>query len=208
MKLQRRLGVILTVLGLLFAFAPVTALANGGDTCPEDGKVEAVGDELNDIVLDAGTEVCIKGGTKRVTVTADGVSTLQELLDNRNENNVLRSVSHYTVIELPPTTTTTVPEETTTTISETTTTVPETTTTVAETTTTVGETTTTVAETTTTVGETTTTAPEDPEEPELPFTGPEDGFGLFGLGLALLVSGSCLLFRSRKIEDSIEFGLD
>lgn len=170
---------ILTILGMLALIVFVmTGTAQGADVCPEEGKVESqVDGDLDDIVLDAGTLVCIKAGQDLVEVVADGESTLAELIDNGH------NVSHYTVLDETTTTTTvevtttqsdeeptttTLPDETTTTTMEdtTTTTVEDTTTTTVEdtTTTTVEDTTTTTVEDTTTTTEeetTTTTVPEE-----------------------------------------------
>jgi hypothetical protein len=81
---------------------PIIALADHGDptpqgNCPEQGKVESqVDGDLDDIVLDAGTHVCIKAGAGgAVFVTADGEATLRTLL------GLNKNVSHYTVIEEP-----------------------------------------------------------------------------------------------------------
>lgn len=183
---------MLTALGLLCLVALPAYGGNGQEVCPEEGKVESVIDgDLDGIVLEDGTQVCIKGSTDVVYVTADGVSTLFELLGNGH------NVSHYTVLETPETTTTTtVPEETTTTAPSetTTTTVVETTTTTApEVTTTVPE------ETTTTVTETTITSPPTDPPTELPYTGPEDVW-LAGLGAALLAGGGALVLWARKEE--------
>lgn len=117
------LSLIVTVLMLIAAVALGTS---NGNVCPEQGKVESQSDgDLDDIVLDAGTEVCIFGANVQVNVTADGEATLRELL------GLNKNVSHYTITKPPSTTTTTTEQETTTTtIAETTTT------TVAETTTT------------------------------------------------------------------------
>jgi len=192
---------IMVFMGIMLIASP--ALAGGQEVCPNQGKVESVvpGD-LDDIVLDAGTMVCIKAGTTVVHVVADGVQTLAELIGNG------KNISHYTIDDWPttttttsPTTTTTVPEVTTTTVPETTTTVPETTTTVPETTTT------TVAETTTTTtGSATTSVPEavtttvaGPETTvpsELPHTGINTSVWVAS-ALGLLLSGGLLL---RKME--------
>jgi hypothetical protein len=117
-------GILMGVVVSFGLLMPVLA----ADTCPSDGKVE--GGNLNGIVLDAGTQVCIKGGQKLVTVTADGMSTLQVLLDARNANGQLQDVSHYTVLEDPSDTTTTSLTSSTTTTeppSTSTTTIPATT---------------------------------------------------------------------------------
>lgn len=97
--------------------AGLTALALGAgavaaETCPEQGKVE--GGNLNGIVLEAGTLVCIKGADTLVEVVADGTSTLQQLLGATNQNGQLQDVSHYTVLSQPTTTTTTTSTTTTT----------------------------------------------------------------------------------------------
>ena len=191
--MKTRIAALLTTVGLLLVMTPGLAAAKQ-EVCPEEGKVESVTDgDIDNIVLDAGTLVCIKAGTLVVTVEADGQATLAELIGNG------KNVSHYTVIQEPPsTTTTTVPEETTTTVETSSTTVPETTTTVPEETTTTvpQETTTSEAVTTTAPSQTTTTVPTVTEQPELPYTGPED-IWLAGLGLALLAGGGALV-RSAK----------
>lgn len=165
--------IALTVMGLFF----LATAALGQEVCPEDGKIEAQGEELDDIVLEEGTEVCIKGGTDVVYVVADGESTLFALLGNGH------SVSHYTVVkDAPPTTTTTRPDETTTTTR------------VEETTTTTGDTST----TSTTAPVTTTTTVDPPEPPvELPYTGAPSVL-LAALGLTCLVAGGAAV---RFVKD-------
>ena len=181
---------IMVFMGIMLIASP--ALAGGQEVCPSEGKVESVVDgDLDGIVLDAGTQVCIKAGTTVVYVEADGIQTLAELIGNG------KNVSHYTIITVPETTTTTtVPEVTTTTVPETTTTtVPETTTTTTASATTTSTTTTT---TTTTVPETTTTVP-DPGTTvpsELPNTGANTSAWI-ATALGLLLSGGLLL---RKME--------
>lgn len=132
---------------LLLLTIPTVALADHGTltpqgNCPVEGKVESVVDgDLDNIVLAAGTHVCIKGGQTTMLVTTNGEDTLVELLGTG------QNVSHYTIIQQPPTTapttTTTVAETTTTTVAETTTTTSQTTTTqptfTEQTTTTVAE---------------------------------------------------------------------
>ncbi len=179
---------IMVFMGIMLIASP-PALAGGQEVCPSEGKVESVVDgDLDGIVLDAGTQVCIKAGTTVVYVEADGVQTLAELIGNG------KNVSHYTIISVPETTTTTTaPEVTTTTVPEvTTTTVPETTTT------TVPETTTTTTPSaTTTVPETTTTTVPDPGTTvpsELPNTGANTNVWL-ATALGLLLSGGLLLRR-------------
>ena len=73
-------------------FAANAALATT-EHCPDGGtKVEAVGDELNDIVLPAGTLVCVKGSTEATgIVEADGQSSLFDILGNDHD------VSYYVV---------------------------------------------------------------------------------------------------------------
>lgn len=196
-------GTLIVILQLIFVAA--MAEAAPAEVCPEEGKVESTVDgDLDDIVLDAGTLVCIKGGQDLVTVTADGESTLRELLGND------KNVSHYTVLEEPsPTTTTTtsIPTTTTTTVSPTTT-VPETTTTTIEdetsstslpdntTTTTPQEEDTT---TTTTVETTTSTVPTAPSE--LPYTGASDLMAYTILGILLLSMGGLTLAAMRGKND-------
>jgi hypothetical protein len=168
------------------------------DVCPEEGKVESqVDGELDNIILEEGTLVCIKGGQATVQVVADGNSTLAEMLGTG------QNVSHYTIISVPPTTTTTtsIPKETTTTVRETTTTTEE------GTTTTNGETSTTVPneeETTSSIPPSTTTLPSPTEEvveeepAALPFTGVGGLVPLSGLALALLASGGLVLRREIR----------
>lgn len=140
-RTKTTLAVALMVIGLLLLGFMAAQPAEGKqDVCPEEGKVESVVDgDLDNIVLDAGTLVCIKGSTTMVVVTADGESTLRELL------GIDQNVSHYTE-ESWNTTTTTTPS-TSTTVPSSTTTIPE------ETTTTLG------SETTTTSGGSTTSTP-------------------------------------------------
>ena len=189
--LRLALSFLLTALLFLLAFS-----VDAAEVCPEQGKVESVVDgDLDGIVLDAGVEVCIKGGQVLMTVTADGTSTLAELLGTG------QNVSHYTVLEVtssttsttvPSTTTTIVVETTTTSGVTTTTTFPETTTTPSTTPSTEAPTTTVLDPTTTTVVATTTVSSVE----ELPFTGAEEW--LFPLGLVLLASGGYLLRRTRE----------
>lgn len=165
------------------------------DVCPEDGKVESQTDgDLDDIVLPAGTEVCIKGGQTLVNVTADGTKTLAELLGTG------QNVSHYTP-ETPSTTTTTQSPTTTTTFGTTTTSEATTTTSPPATssTSTVPTTTPTSSPTTTptTAPPVTTTTP--PTE-TLPFTGPAESFGLAALaGVALSVLGVLVVRSGREM---------
>ncbi len=163
---------IMVFMGIMLIASP--ALAGGQEVCPSEGKVESVVDgDLDGIVLDAGTQVCIKAGTTVVYVEADGIQTLAELIGNG------KNVSHYTIIFVPETTTTTAPEVTTTTVAETTTT--------------------TTASPTTTVAETTTTTVPDPGTTvpsELPNTGANTSVWV-AAALGLLLSGGLLL---RKVS--------
>jgi hypothetical protein len=91
-----------------------TAAQATTEHCPAGGtKVEANGgtqDDINGLVLAAGTQVCVKGSTDATgIITADGTSTLFELLGNGHD------VSYYVVYESTPTETpppTTVPPTT------------------------------------------------------------------------------------------------
>lgn len=192
-KLLSVIGVLILSLGLSLG-----ALAAPADVCPEDGKVESTVDgDLDGIVLEVGTEVCIKGGQTLVTVTADGTSTLAELLGTG------QNVSHYTVLETPstttstttsiPATTSTIPESTTTTQSPTTTTQPTTSTTMESTTTTE-----TSAPVTSTVPEDPSTTIQSPSSPTLPFTGAGDTEAWLVLGSILLLGGLATLAFTRR----------
>jgi hypothetical protein len=122
---MRKLGAAFIAVVVALALA-LPVLADHGDlteqgNCPEAGKVEANAENqeaINDLVLDAGTHVCIKGAQKTALVTADGESTLMELLDSRNANDNLQDVSHYSVIENDTTTTTQPDDDETTTTTE------------------------------------------------------------------------------------------
>jgi hypothetical protein len=80
-----------TILALMLALASLNGVAAVTEHCPAGGaKVEAVGSNLNDVVPAAGTQVCVKGSTEATgIVTADGQSTLYELLGNGHD------VSYY-----------------------------------------------------------------------------------------------------------------
>lgn len=189
---------------LLLLIIPTVALADHGTlteqgNCPVSGKVQSVVDgDLDDIVLAAGTHVCVKGGQTTVLVTADGEDTLAELLGTG------QNVSHYTVIQQPTTTTT---ETTTTTVIVTTTTVPEVTTTTQGIT---EQTTTTVAQcppgmihqpplcvepTTTTLPEVLASSAE--ASGQLPFTGASTGM-LALSALAFLILGLSTLKLAKR----------
>jgi len=98
------------LIGLVAALSLVAALAlpAGAATehCPDGGtKTEANGGTqaaINNLVLDAGTEFCVKAGTEATgMLTADGVTTLQDyllatgILDGSGEQG--RDVSYYIV---------------------------------------------------------------------------------------------------------------
>jgi LPXTG-motif cell wall-anchored protein len=193
------------ILLAMVAFS-VLVLANSADAakpedagqpaqvCPEEGKVESqVDGDLDDIVLDEGTPVCIFGAATQVNVVADGESTLRELL------GLDRNVSHYTPGVPPSTTTTTQPTTTTSQPTTTTsTTEPVTPTTEVSTTTSTPE-----ASSTTIVAESSTTMPEKslPSTPveELPYTGAGMGVAAL-LGAILSISGLSVLAMARREE--------
>ena len=202
-----------TVVGAV-AFLLMGVAANAetldSDVCPELNKVESqVDGDLDGIILEAGTLVCIKGGQTKVTVTADGESTLAELLGTG------QNVSHYSIIEYPDETTTTtteVPPSTTTTTEATTTTTPTTTT--QPTPTTTSTTTPSDTSTTSTVppSSTTTTPPPvcDENHPtwdaatglcELPYTGFDDVLPWFLAGSILGLIGVGLLQVGRMFRN-------
>lgn len=110
---MRRLPVLIIVLGLLLTAlsfaAPVAALT---DHCPDHegnpGKVQSVtpGD-LDEVVLDAGTLVCVKAGTEATgIVTADGEQSLCDILITAGildgSGETCRNVSYYIIYEAPP----------------------------------------------------------------------------------------------------------
>lgn len=204
--MKSKIAAVLTVLGLTLMVS-ATALADHGvlteqGNCPIEGKVDVDSEQqaaVNGLVLDEGTQVCIKAGNNDgILITADGETTLQEYLFAAGiiagQSGQGKDVSHYTVLHVP----TTVPDD-----EETTTT------TEAEETTTTTEaeeeetTTTTIVEeeetTTTTIQETTTTEAPVPLVPatELPFTGPPNLL-LAGLGLGLLTAGGLLVRQGQK----------
>lgn len=189
--MRKLLGVICVL--ILSSGLSLGALGAPAQVCPEDGKVESVVDgDLDNIVLPAGTEVCIFGAATQVNVTADGESTLFELL------GLDRNVSHYTITEVPPSTTT----STTTSIPTTTSSTPESTTSSTQPTTSTTMESTTTTETSVPA---TTTVPEDPSTttpstspPTLPFTGPGDTKAWAGLGSLLLLGGLTTLAWSRR----------
>jgi hypothetical protein len=89
---------------LVCAFATVGSAAGATEHCPDHnrhpGKVE--GGNLNDIVLEAGTNFCVKGSTEATGIlVADGVTTLFDYLNNGHD------VSYYVVYETQPTPTST-----------------------------------------------------------------------------------------------------
>jgi hypothetical protein len=224
---MKKLILLMTIgsVAVLGAVAFLPSASAQAETCPEEGKVEANGgnqDAINNLVLPAGTTVCIKGGQTLVTVTADGVKTLQQLLGTGQD------VSHYTIIT-PPGTTTTGTTTTGTTTTGTTTTGTTTTGTTTTGTTTTGTTTTGTTTTvpgggggTTTVPVTTTTSPtvgpttvEPSTTTKSPivapttvsprgtaFTGVENAVPIGAIALMLMTSGTGLLWAgSRRKRD-------
>lgn len=194
---MRTLLAAITALFLTFGLSFGTLLAQATQidppgleqVCPNEGKVESVVDgDLDNIVLYAGTEVCIKGGQTLVNVIADGTSTLAELLGTG------QNVSHYT--EVLSSTTTTIPSTTSSTEAPTTTMFEATTTTVAVTTTVLDPTTTLDATTSSSFSILTST------ESTLPFTGPRESYASLGLAGALLMLLGGLVLRSVKVTNA------
>lgn len=94
---------------LLFALGGGGPVSASTAHCPDHnghpGKVE--GGDLNDIVLAAGTEFCVKGATDATGVLlADGETTLYEYLNNGHD------VSYYVVYSTPSQTPQPTPEPT------------------------------------------------------------------------------------------------
>jgi hypothetical protein len=97
--MKTKLGVALLLAGALalVGFAGV-ALASPmlvTQHCPSGGvKTEAVGNELNNIVLPRGTIFCVKGSTDATGILiANGITTLYEYLNNGHD------VSYYVVYD-------------------------------------------------------------------------------------------------------------
>ena len=189
--------VVQVALLIVFVFGLQAQAAQ--EVCPNP-KVESQTDgDLNDIVLPAGTLVCVKGATDLVWATADGQQTLFEILGNGHD------VSHYHIAE-QTTTTTTVPDTSTTTVPPVTTTTPPD----QPTTTTPGDTTTVPDETSsTTLPDSTTTTdpgglvPTVPSEPTptptlLPYTGMANATILALIATGLVASGVALARHARS----------
>jgi hypothetical protein len=112
-RLKRDDGFISIIGIIVLVLAIVGLMALCGDDahavtehCPDGGtKTEAQGDELNDVVLEAGTEACVKGSTDAVSFTADGQTTLAEYLGNGHD------VSYYVVYSTPTPTPTPTPTD-------------------------------------------------------------------------------------------------
>ena len=61
-------------------------------------KVNAVGSELDSVVLPAGTEFCVKAGTENSSfITADGTTSLGEYVTWLNGGGQTPNVSYYVV---------------------------------------------------------------------------------------------------------------
>lgn len=84
-------------------FAVNSAPVNGfSQHCPTGGtKVEAVGRGSNSLVITAGTEICVKAGTKTTgKVVADGIHDLSYYLESAGilgGNGEARDVSYYVI---------------------------------------------------------------------------------------------------------------
>ncbi len=92
------LGALTVVVGLIAA--PAGAKPPANLHCPGGYlyKVEAVGSELDDVVLPAGTEFCVKASTQNSSyLTADGTSTLLDYVTWLNNGGQTPSVSYYVV---------------------------------------------------------------------------------------------------------------
>jgi len=121
---KSRIGALLgalLIVGALFAVPFAGAAFAVTEHCP-DGWVtkDESGEDDNDIVLEAGTQFCVKGSTTASGILiADGETTLKEYLEGAGED---ADVSHWVTYETTTTTTEeTTTEETTTTTEETTT---------------------------------------------------------------------------------------
>lgn len=213
------IGTAVVALGLIGIIPGAGADQDPNLHCPDGGtKVEANGEnqaELNALVLDEGTRVCVKASSGNTgIVEADGEDTLQEILfdngivDGSGEQG--RDVSYYVTYPPLETTTTTIPPTTTTTIPPTTTTTapPVTTTTQAP------VTTTTAAPIPLTTGTpevpcedvgTFTHCPGQPHggpAPGSPESLPHTGAGsvLMWIGLALVLSGAAAMATGKFIK--------
>ena len=206
MKIHKRLGLGLIVIGVLVGTLGMTALADGAGS-PEVCKT---GDQADNGIFTAEAGeivdgVCIKSGELHTGVLGNGLHRdgcyevsgvgTQTVTVQRvgNPGPDCQQISHVDVLvtDDPEPTTTTVPEETTTVPEETTTTVPE------ETTTTDPATTTTAPETTTTDPATTvpTTTPT-----ELPDTGINASSWIVAALVLLMSGGLVLLGVTRRAE--------
>jgi hypothetical protein len=113
---KTRIGALLGALlitGALFAVPFAGAAFAATDHCPDGwtDKDESGADD-NDVVLDAGTEFCVKSGTEATGIlVADGTTTLQEYLEAAGivdgSGDQGRDVSHWVIYETTTTTTTT-----------------------------------------------------------------------------------------------------
>lgn len=108
-------AIVLVTIGILIAAA--AALGQATEHCPDhqghEGKIES--GDLNGVVLDAGTEFCVKGATDATgKLVADGETDLSAYLGNGHD------VSYYVVYGAITTTSTTQPSTTTTTSPSTT----------------------------------------------------------------------------------------
>lgn len=197
----------------IVAVAPAAFSTQDEDLhCPAGGtKVEANGETqtaINDLVLAAGTRVCVKAGPGNTDIViADGEDDLQDILFNAGIKNGGgtdgKDVSYYVVYPpLDTTTTTTAPPTTTTTVPPTTTTTAPP---VVTTTTAPPVTTTTVSEPPAPGPETTPAPVTSPQPVSSPATLPHTGGGdLFWIGLFVLAGGGLLWAVSRMIGPDVE----
>ncbi len=93
--------IILTTSAVLaVAFAGASHTYAMTEHCPDGGTKYESGSAANSLVLPAGTLLCVKGSTDATgIITADGESTLFELLGNGHD------VSYYVIYEETPTST-------------------------------------------------------------------------------------------------------
>lgn len=94
---------ILTASLLFLILAFPASIAGVTEHCPSGGtKTNAVGDNLNDIVLDEGTEFCVKAANQASgTLEADGAQSLLDYVTWLNRGGQTPDVSYYVVYTTP-----------------------------------------------------------------------------------------------------------